>query len=257
MSGAGASHRRLEYMPVTDLPDDDRNPKLHAEADLDASIDRWGYTEPVLLDERTGRLISGHGRKAALLRAQDAGQHPPDGIAVNDVGEWLVPVVRGWASRSDNEAAAYLAAANQLTMAGGWDDQGLLDLLDTASGNDLGLTGTGFNDGDMDVLRRLCEAEAVIAGSAQSPGAAGDVSDPAPAVDPYAEWRNAGMPDYETENQLPVRKVLVSFATEDHYREFKRRLDLTSESRSTWFPEQPRIPRAHEHLVDTSDGSDG
>jgi ParB-like chromosome segregation protein Spo0J len=46
------------------------NPRLHSEADLEkiaASIRKWGWTNPVLVDEQ-GVLIAGHGRVAAAAR---------------------------------------------------------------------------------------------------------------------------------------------------------------------------------------------
>lgn len=142
--------RRIEYVPVQDLVAAARNPKRHAEAELDVSVGRFGYTEPVLLDERTGRLIAGHGRISALLRLKKKGQQPPDGV-VEQAGSWLVPVVRGWSSRSDQEADAYLLASNQLTAAGGWDNMELSQMLkelDAAAA----LDGVGFSETELQKL---------------------------------------------------------------------------------------------------------
>ena len=46
------------------------NPRLHSGADLDkiaASILKWGWTNPALVDEN-GTLIAGHGRVAAAAK---------------------------------------------------------------------------------------------------------------------------------------------------------------------------------------------
>lgn len=86
--------RRFELVPIDDLVDDPTNPKGHDEAALDRSIDVLGYIEPIVEDERTGLLISGHGRKGALIRRRDSGMPPPDGIEVVD-GVWHAWVVRG------------------------------------------------------------------------------------------------------------------------------------------------------------------
>src|SRR5438270_6266486 len=54
------------------------NPRLHSEADLDkiaASIRKWGWTMPLLVDEQ-GELISGHARVGA--RSTGAEIHPGD-----------------------------------------------------------------------------------------------------------------------------------------------------------------------------------
>lgn len=107
-----------------------RNPKNHDGPAIAASIGRFGMAEQPLMDERTGRLVAGHGRLDQLTEMHAAGQDPPDGISVNpDTGEWLVPITRGWSSRSDPEAEAYLLASNQLTVLGGWDNTDLAGML--------------------------------------------------------------------------------------------------------------------------------
>ena len=111
--------RRFELVPIDDLVDDPRNPKGHDDDALDRSIDVLGYIEPIVEDERTGRLISGHGRKGALIRRRESGMPPPDGIEVVD-GVWHAWVVRGWSSTDDDHAAAALVALNTIGPRGGW-----------------------------------------------------------------------------------------------------------------------------------------
>lgn len=53
---------------------------------------------------------------------------PPEGVKIGDDGVWLVPILRGWTSRSDADAEAYLVAANRLTERGGWD-HGMFELV--------------------------------------------------------------------------------------------------------------------------------
>jgi ParB-like chromosome segregation protein Spo0J len=57
---------------------------------------RYGVVEPPVLDERTGRLVAGHGRLEAFAEARAVGLDAPEGVRVNAKGEWLVPVIRGW-----------------------------------------------------------------------------------------------------------------------------------------------------------------
>ena len=81
-------------------------PRLHSEADLDkiaASIRKWGWTMPVLVDEE-GVLIAGHGRVAAAAK----------------LGLTSIPVIvaRGW---SEEEKRAYRLADNQLAARASWD----------------------------------------------------------------------------------------------------------------------------------------
>lgn len=143
--------RRLAFLPLDELVGDERNPKDHDEATLDASIDRFGYIEPIVRDDRTGRLISGHGRTASLRRRQEVGDEPPEGVDVDRAGRWLVPVLVGWASKDDDEAAAALIALNRVGERGGWDERGLADLLgELAAGP--GLAGVGYADREVERL---------------------------------------------------------------------------------------------------------
>ncbi len=153
--------RRIEYIPITELTPDRRNPKGHQEDQIDASVARFGYIDPVVKDERTGLIISGHGRRDTLLAMKARGEAPPDGIHLNEAGNWLAPVVRGWSSRSDTEASAALIALNRSTELGGWVDEALLTLLDdlSASGEN-GLAGVGFDTRDIEELTRKLEAQA-------------------------------------------------------------------------------------------------
>lgn len=142
----------LEYLPLTGLQGALRNPKLHS-GDIGKSISRFGYVEPIVLDERTQRLVAGHGRRDSLSSMKAAGQAAPSGIRVNG-DEWLVPVMRGWASRSDTEAEAYLLASNRLTEVGGWDNNSLVELLQELEAADA-LEGIGF---DAAALTELLDA---------------------------------------------------------------------------------------------------
>lgn len=162
--------RRLEYTPIVDLVPARQNPKRHDLAALGASIGRFGYVEPVVVDERTGRLVAGHGRLEELQALLREGRPPPPGIEVDEFGAWMVPVVRGWASTTEAEADAYLVASNRTTELGGWDDVGLAALLeDLSSTGDL--VGTGYDDDSLAAL-----LEGLSAGS--GPGSEGPTRRP-------------------------------------------------------------------------------
>jgi DNA modification methylase len=146
------SGTRIDWIPLAQLQAATRNPKRHS-AEIGTSIGRFGYVEPIVLDERTGRIVAGHGRREALLAMRERGDAPPAGIRA-DGEEWLVPVLRGWASRSDAEAEAYLLASNKLTEAGGWDEGQLASLLKDLG--EQGLVGVGFDDKE---IRELLAAQ--------------------------------------------------------------------------------------------------
>lgn len=60
---------RTRLRKLTELVEDERNPRLHDERNLDAiarSLERFGQVEPIIIQASTGRIIAGHGRKAAL-----------------------------------------------------------------------------------------------------------------------------------------------------------------------------------------------
>lgn len=150
--------RHIEYLPLDDIIGAPRNPKRHHAQGLIASIGRFGFATPALRDERTGRLVVGHGRTEALRAMRDAGEDAPSGVRVDDAGRWLVPVVCGWASRSDAEAEAYLVADNRHTELGGWDNQELADLLADVQAFDPELVDiAGWDLADLDEL--LSEGE--------------------------------------------------------------------------------------------------
>lgn len=145
--------RRTEYLPLDHLQADPANPKSHSVETIDASIGRFGVIDQIVRDDRTGYIISGHGRHETLRRMRDRGENPPEGVRVDAGGHWLVPVVVGWASRTDAEARAALIALNRTTELGGWVDDSLLDLLDGLDD----YTGIGFSENDTDDLRARLE----------------------------------------------------------------------------------------------------
>jgi hypothetical protein len=147
-----ASERRLEYVPMSSLLSAPRNPKRHDGLGIATAIDVHGFIEPVIVDERTGRLVSGHGRLDTLAARRDAGQSPPDGVVERN-GDWIVPTILGWSSRDDADAEHVLVGLNRLVEAGGWDRRGLLDMLDDLSTSLPGLAGTGYTPQDLAALQ--------------------------------------------------------------------------------------------------------
>jgi len=98
-----------------------RNARTHSDAQvaqLAASIQEWGWTTPVLIDE-AGGIIAGHGRIMAARKL--------------NIEEVPVMIATGW---SEAQRRAYVLADNQLAMNAGWD----MDLLKVELG-DLGEMG--------------------------------------------------------------------------------------------------------------------
>lgn len=209
--------RTIEYMSLGQIPPAERNPKAHALGLLVLSIGRFGFCEPALLDERTGRLVGGHGRLEAVRAikawregggdtggaaaaaeagyvlpdevwdefdevtggADPEGPGEPEGIAVDEAGDWSAPVVRGWSSADDDEAEALLIALNRLPEAGGWDTRGLAEILGGMD-DDL-LEVAGYEPADLDAI--LAEAVALDDADAEAEAEAEAAQDPAPELD--------------------------------------------------------------------------
>lgn len=145
--------RWQEYMKLGDLRANTQNPKDHDTAGISASMTRFGYIEPVTIDERDGTLISGHGRIETLVAAKAAGREPPDeDIIVDDDGDWTVPVNRGWSSKNEIEQKGALIALNKWVEAGGWHERTLADLLQSISDSPFGLDGVGVDRNELDDL---------------------------------------------------------------------------------------------------------
>jgi hypothetical protein len=143
--------RRIEYMRLDEVTPALRNAKSHVS--ISGSLKRFGFADAAVLDERTMRLVAGHGRREELVAAKEQGQDPPEGVVVADDGEWMMPVQRGWASRSDEDADALGVALNRFVESGGWDERALAEMLDEFADADPDLLpATGFNQDDLDDL---------------------------------------------------------------------------------------------------------
>ena len=175
---AKADKLRIEYMALGELPEAPRNPKLHAIEDIKASMRRFGFVAVPAINEATGRLVAGHGRKEALLSMQAAGETPPARIRVKNQA-WLVPVLRGVAFATDAEAEAYLLADNRLTEIGGWDEELLAKMIAELNGVTDGLQGCGYDE--KEIARLVANASPPVAGNCDPD----DV--PEPPAEPFSK----------------------------------------------------------------------
>lgn len=176
--GGSGGALRIEYFPLDTIAGWPRNPKLHADAEIDESFERFGFVAPAIRDERTQRLVAGHGRLERLIAWRDMGKPAPKRIEVRDEdGAWLMPVVCGVAFDNEQEAEAYLLADNQITMLRGWDGPKLQAIGDELI-NGAGLLGTGF---DEESIRAEMEARASGA-DIGAPGGDGSSGGAGPSV---------------------------------------------------------------------------
>jgi DNA modification methylase len=119
---------RVERWPIERLIPYANNPRLHNEADLDklaAAILKWGWTMPVLVDER-GMVLAGHARIGAAAKL--------------GLGSVPVIVAHDW---GEDDKRAYRLADNQLAARASWDPDQLRNELRALefNGFDVGLVG--------------------------------------------------------------------------------------------------------------------
>ena len=152
--------QKLVQTPLSCLKPHPDNPRTHSKEQvrkIASSIRRFGFRNPILIDE-DNNIVAGHGR---LLAAAELG--------MNDVPTLLL------SGMTEAERRAYIIADNRLAECAGWDDAKLaseLAAIATLDG-ELDLALTGFDGGALEKL-----LEAVAAG----PVAADDV----PIIDPDA-----------------------------------------------------------------------
>jgi len=179
----------IEYRSLDDIRGADTNPKAHDEALLDRSMRRFGFVEPPLEDQRTGQLIVGHGRLEAAARARtrhagDPAEHPvPKRVVVTADGVWTIPVICGWASADDAEAAGYLAMANQSVISGGWQPRALAEFLHAQDQAGADLADLGFDQEGYDALLKDTGLAGELAGGFLGDLAGGDGGDDSPEGD--------------------------------------------------------------------------
>ena len=200
----------IVYTPLSEVEKWPRNPKDHDESLLAVSIGTHGFNDPPAVDERSGRLVEGHGRIDVLRDMKAKGEDPPDRISVrSEDGEWMVPVVRGIRFESDEQAQAYLLAHNRITEKGGWNQSELqLMLQELVESGDEVLTSAGFSTKELDELTAMVLSSAMLdsvgAGADRPSSDGGDVVN-----DPAAEWE--GMPEFHQEDKREFRSIILKF----------------------------------------------
>lgn len=123
--------REVVYRRVSELRAYPGNARVHPAEQVEqiaASIRRFGFTNPVLVDER-GELIAGHGRLEAAER----------------VGLDRVPAIV-LDGLSDEQRRAYVLADNKIAENAGWDEAMLAGELRWLQEAEFDLSLTGFSD---------------------------------------------------------------------------------------------------------------
>jgi hypothetical protein len=134
---ANTVSEKIQWIAIDELRPYSRNPRTHSTAQINQiarSIERFGFTNPVLIDG-SNLIIAGHGRMKAA----------------RSLGFSVVPVLR-IEHLSEAEKRAYILADNRLAENAGWDRellaielQGLIDL-------DFDVELTGFEMPQIDLI---------------------------------------------------------------------------------------------------------
>jgi DNA modification methylase len=156
---------KVERRTVSELIPYARNARTHSDeqvAQIAASIQEWGWTSPVLVDEK-GSIIAGHGRVMAARK-----------LGFTDVP---VMVASGW---TDTQKKAYVLADNKLALNAGWDAELLKLELSELQSLSFDVALTGFSDDELaqmlaDKTEGLTDPDEVPDTPARAVTAPGDV----------------------------------------------------------------------------------
>ena len=122
---------KVEMRNVSEFVPYANNSRTHSPQQIDqiaASINEWGWTIPVLVDEK-GMLIAGHGR---IMAAQKLGiEQVPTMIAT------------GW---TEAQKKAYVIADNKLALNADWDGEMLKLEIDNLKDMKFDISLIGFDD---------------------------------------------------------------------------------------------------------------
>jgi hypothetical protein len=123
--------------PPSDLKSWPGNPRTHNDkqlAKLKSSIQKFGFTAPVLVDE-AGVILSGHGRVQAAIALE-------------------LPTIptRVIGGLSQAKKRAYVIADNKLAQLAGWDDTILKGELELLIAENFDIETTGFSTAEIDIL---------------------------------------------------------------------------------------------------------
>lgn len=135
--------KRIEMWPLPRLVPYERNARTHSPeqvAQIAASIQEFGFTNPILVDGADG-ILAGHGRLAAA----------------KDMGLAEVPVIV-LDHLSPEQRRAYVIADNQLALNAGWDMELLQQEVAGLNLADFDLSLLGF---DESAIARLLDPEGI------------------------------------------------------------------------------------------------
>ena len=138
---------KIVYKKVQDLIPYINNSRTHSEEQVNqivASINEFGFTNPLLIDEKDN-IIAGHGR---LLASKKLKMEEVPCIVLSGLTE--------------AQKKAYIIADNKMALNAGWDDELLKIELENLKELDFDLELTGFNVDELDDIFQAEEEKEII-----------------------------------------------------------------------------------------------
>ena len=135
------------YKKVQDLIPYVNNSRTHSEEQVNqicASINEFGFTNPLLIDEK-GSIIAGHGR---LMASKKLGMEEVPCVVLEGLTE--------------AQKKAYIIADNKMALNAGWDEELLKIELENLKELDFDLDLTGFNVDELDDILGTKEEKEII-----------------------------------------------------------------------------------------------
>jgi len=126
---------KITYADPRKLKESARNARTHSAVQVEQLanvIKRFGFTNPILVDER-GEIIAGHGRRRAAIEAK--------------LERVPTIVLKGL---SKNERRALMLADNRIALNAGWDEKILAGELKALRADDMDLAELGFSEGELE-----------------------------------------------------------------------------------------------------------
>ena len=138
---------KIVYKKVNDLIPYINNSRTHSEEHINqivASINEFGFTNPLLIDEKDN-IIAGHGR---LLASKKLKMEEVPCIVLSGLTE--------------AQKKAYIIADNKMALNAGWDDELLKVELENLKELDFDLELTGFNVDELDDIFQVEEEQEIV-----------------------------------------------------------------------------------------------
>lgn len=196
-----------KVMRLADIVPAEYNPRVTlTEADfeykaLKASIDEFGLVVPLVVNERTGTLVSGHQRLNVMLK--------------NGVEETEVVVV----DMEPEKEKALCIAMNKVS--GQWDYGLLADIMEELRNSEIDTTATGFSSNEIAELLGELQEEAGDIPEVDGVGKKEDTEDGVPCIVGEYKFR---IPDGPYKDMMADIREKVGFSKEMVEGELQRRL---------------------------------